>query len=1010
MADKTSVPLYLKLLESGSEKKRDIRLVIVGKKGAGKTSLVKRLFNEGKKGAGLTSFLKRLFGGNNADVTSTNGIEIHMIKCKAKSGDSIWNRLEGNYEETELHARLLKPYEEKLASEDSSAIIEEAAQKTFTDTTSPTGFVKSKEPRTVFQTKKLKPPVDTQIIHPVATEYKEKISEDTKFNYSEGAHKTVKDNTLITILYRRVDESKESKTLSEQPEKIKPPVVTQVEPQASQVANIYHEQQQNLSLEKAHKDIKSMMEKFTVDLHDKEEYANLLLWDFAGDEEFYHTHQTFLSQDAIYLVVTKLNEADDKNAQEMFQLWMNSIHCYCRLDDQQNKPESFTAKIDESTETQETNILDPPVILVGSHKDKVRLSKGEKIEIECQKQIKSYVKDVSDDACGHIRSQYFISNNKDDDGVFQKMKQDILNLARGMKSWNREYPLKFIQLEKCLQERKTGSSIPIITLKELEQISLKTPMPMSAEELRLFLKFHHEIRALVYFEDLPEFIVLDTQWLSDAFKCIVTAEKFQSDISRHRMKDKLKDLNLRGILHSEVLEDIFKNEKNILYRHDKHKDAILNFMEKFDIIIYVTIDGADEKPCYYVPCMVKSKPEYDIYEMFNVTNDTCKKSTWLCFKFRFLPPHLINHLIAALSRKYRVAEVDATKQGKKQIALFSGTAVFELQVTTKLRKLLIIKCPNAIQIQVLQFGEQIKGGLYKYIADFFTEEIIKIISTRFKMSNVKFEKKWECGQTRPESVTGSFDFSKDQDTKYYCETCKIVHEFTGEWSDQQHRTFDLSQSSWRSENVPRSNPYRESSSQIQTTGQSTKVRVRVQAGERVFSNVNEEAIVTASSAGFTKEEINFAKMGMIALNILADVLYDLLKQDKPNLRPRRDCDITYLYSEHRKLNKHIPSNGWGGPWQRIQTTDIAIGDDIERIRLTRNELQHSQIFHLEDKRFIELSNILSDLLKRFDHHNTPTRLYTDELNDILAKTVSAEEVKSIKNEILGMTIEVEIEH
>ncbi|CAG2212300.1 unnamed protein product [Mytilus edulis] len=32
-----------------------------------------------------------------------------------------------------------------------------------------------------------------------------------------------------------------------------------------------------------------------------------------GDEEFYHTHQTFLSQDAIYLVVTNLNEADDPN-------------------------------------------------------------------------------------------------------------------------------------------------------------------------------------------------------------------------------------------------------------------------------------------------------------------------------------------------------------------------------------------------------------------------------------------------------------------------------------------------------------------------------------------------------------------------------------------------------------------------------------------------------------------------------------------------------------------------
>ena len=85
-------------------------------------------------------------------------------------------------------------------------------------------------------------------------------------------------------------------------------------------------------------------------------------------------------------------------------------------------------------------------------------------------------------------------------------------------------------------------------------------------------------------------------------------------------------------------------------------------------------------------------------------------------------------------------------------------------------------------------------------------------------------------------------------------------------------------------------------------------------------------------------------MGMIVLNILADVLYDLLKQDKPNLGPRSDCDITYLYKELRKLNKHVPSHWWGETWQNIQVTDKAIGDDIERIRLLRNDLQHSKTF------------------------------------------------------------------
>ncbi|XP_076083281.1 uncharacterized protein LOC143054236 isoform X2 [Mytilus galloprovincialis] len=757
-------------------------------------------------------------------------------------------------------------------------------------------------------------------------------------------------------------------------------------------------QQQNQSLEQAKKDIETMLTS-NIDLRDQEEYATLLLWDFAGDEEFYHTHQTFLSSGAIYLVVTKLNEADDKNAQDLFQLWMDSIHCYSRLEEDTSN----------SADSQTSDDLDPPVVIVGTWKDTLT-SDVEEIDDTCRENVFKFMENMSEDELRHIRQEYFISNTEDDPSVFQQIREDILNLARKMTTWNKVYPLKFIQLEKRLQEKK--KELPIISFHAIQQISTDTPNPLNDEELRLFLEFHHEIRSLVYFKDLSSYIILDTQWLSDAFKCIVTARKFRAISIRN--KNKWNELYSRGKLYSEVINDIFKKGENIF---SKHKDHILNVMEKFDIIIRPNTsetqrDAGDDKPLYYLPCMIKSEPECDIYEMFNVTENICTKSTWLCYMFKFLPPHLMNHLIASLCRKYNVAEV-VTKEQKRRIALFRGSAVFELEKATKLRKLLIMKGPNVIQIQVWQFGKQVERGLFKYIADFVTEEIIKLISKRFKMSNVRFELKWECGQTKPECVTGSFDLSKDQEKIYYCETCTTIHTFTGEWSDLQHKTSDSS------ENVPRSNLYIESSSQTQTTVQSTKVHVRVQAGEMVFSNVNERATGTAISEGFTEEEINFTKMGMIALNILADVLYDLLKPDKPHLRPRCDCDITYLYSEHRKLNKHVPSNSshrqcppgpWGGNWLDIQNTDIAIGYDIERIRLTRNELQHSQIFKLDKIRFNELRNILSDLLKRFDNKNKPTRLYTDGLNEILAKNISAEEFQTIKNSILGMTIEVEIEH
>lgn len=117
---------------------------------------------------------------------------------------------------------------------------------------------------------------------------------------------------------------------------------------------------------------------------------------------------------------------------------------------------------------------------------------------------------------------------------------------------------------------------------------------------------------------------------------------------------------------------------------------------------------------------------------------------------------------------------------------------------------------------------------------------------------------------------------------------------------------------------------------------------------------------------------------MVVLDILRSVLYDRLDLDKNAgqlLFPCGQYDITSLYHEHRQLNRHIPSKGrWGGVKiaEDIPSYETCIGDDIERIRVIRNEMQHSAVFALSDTRYQSLITTIEKILTRFDQRNNPT--------------------------------------
>ncbi|CAC5371597.1 unnamed protein product [Mytilus coruscus] len=823
--DETSIKIYLKALETGSERRRDINLVIVGKKGVGKTSLVRRLFGE-----------------NIDDVKSTNGIEIHRRRCRISLNNWEWNKIPDTtaMKESSINNRLLL------------SMVKEIHQGRETEN--------------------------------------QKMSENSSFDVLESdGNEENKDNTA-TGQDLHFSSHKEF-ALSDD-------------------TTTSHSSELALQM-------LSSIIRPDLDLQDEDSHATLTVWDFAGDKEFYNTHQTFLTPEAIYIVVANLDDIDGIESYGTFNFWMDTIHCYGSIPE---KPGDIDS------------ILDPAVIAVGTHTDKIE------DEEQCRELLASYTTGVFTDSNLHLRSTHLISNTDDQEDVFRELRNDIFAIANNGANWNREYPVKFIQIEKAINSELMNGK-RIIPFERVKQLGSNTSMPISDEkELSVFLKYQHEVGNFLFFEDIPSYIILDPQWLANAFKCIVTADQFQLKIPHLDWTE----LRQTGKMDSKLLDAIFRTQSVDIRNHKTH---ILGVIEKFDIIIRPSLlmdSGIVQKDtCFYIPCMIQTSNIEDIDKIFKVPEDS--KSTCLCFVFRFLPPHLISSLIVSCLRQYSLAAVGG------QIGLFKESCVFNIS-RNGCAKFLLAKCNHIIELQIWQWGK-VNPIQNQAVLKFVEIEIKRIIDLRYRMKTVSFVKKWKCESTSYKFDKDFNDFDTAQDGEdYICIEHGVVHRYKDHWSGEKFK-------------VP---------------------------------------------SVLSKEQRNFTRLSMVVLDILPGVLYDRLDLDKNAgqlLFPCGQYDITSLYQEHRRLNKHIPNKGsWGGgrTMDDIPLVDTSIGDDIERIRLIRNEMQHSTVFALSDTRYQSLITIIRDMLTRFDQRNNPTGdAYVTRLKKIREMELKTRNIQEIMEQIIA---------
>ncbi|OWF42432.1 serine/threonine-protein kinase pats1 [Mizuhopecten yessoensis] len=488
--------------------------------------------------------------------------------------------------------------------------------------------------------------------------------------------------------------------------------------------------------------LKTLRNLIKVPLADRDytKLGELCVWDFAGHFVFYTTHHTFLTHRAVYLLVTRLDQNinDTVNNDQCFidatgckemkikdfvSYWMNSVHLYSGAAEHL-----------------------PPVILVGTHLDKVEGDIEKKTNTYFE-DLRRYLLDMESPTSSHLIDTDYTVSNPPDELEIGNLRQKIVDLASKQAYWGEKIPAKWITLEKALMEKKI-EGVNIMSYDNVVELDKSTGVPIDDQEkIDLFLRFQHAKGNMIYFNEdcLRNYIVLNPQWLIDAFKCIITAQQFCT--KNPALVKHWKALDKTGKLYLGMVDEIFRREEKFC-RHKKH---ILGLMERLHIISHHVVDKDDDKSntseeFYFVPSLLKDKvTECEIENYVKGTNGT----PYLCYVFEnnFLPTAVFHRLIAACLSEYTVAKQES------KFLIFCGCGIFDLN--GGLTRLVVAFYDSVIQIGLFRLSE---GGFAPEtstclsVRQFVTETLERVLG-RYDM-NLPFTLNLKCEKSHHLSHEG----------------------------------------------------------------------------------------------------------------------------------------------------------------------------------------------------------------------------------------------------------------
>ena len=302
------------------------------------------------------------------------------------------------------------------------------------------------------------------------------------------------------------------------------------------------------------------------------------IWDFAGQEEYYATHQCFLSKHSLYLLVWNVTEGDAGIA--ALKPWLNNI----------------SARAPGSR-----------IIVVGTFLDKVpeedrRKVDGllQKIELTMRYYRLDLFKIIAVGLKGHMEN-------------VTKLKDHIYNAAAEYKVNNQcimgqQIPSSYHVLDAKLSTIhrlvKEGKHEPIMHTAEFEKMVMDLHLfdIQDDEELHTVTCFLHEVGALLHYDDrkhnLDDLYFVDPCWLCDLMSTIVTIKERNPYVKQ-------------GILRSKNIPLVFKDKR---FPYD-YFNQYLTLLNRFEIALpldkdykRVLIPSKLPKKCPEI--VVKQQPDY----------------------------------------------------------------------------------------------------------------------------------------------------------------------------------------------------------------------------------------------------------------------------------------------------------------------------------------------------------------------------------------------------------------